>query len=270
MGLVALHGSSSGTARQPMFEHLAATLAAQGVAVLSYDRRATDDDSDTPLSVQSSDAVLAMRTLHEHLDAPVGVFGFSQGAWAATQAAGHELAYFLMVVGCSGVSPAEQMRFHADEILSRHGYGDLERAKVRSLRSLLEQVLRGDGGRELLDQRLSQVRTESWFPLAYLPPRAPAPGATWPDMDFDPRPAIADVRVPALAFWGEQEDTVPRQESQQVWRDGGNADIVDLPDCGHWPLLGRDRPGSGQWGDDDEPSPDYTRTLSRWVADRLL
>lgn len=165
LGVVALHGASSGTARQPMFEHLAATLAPLGVAVLSYDRRSTDRESDTPLSVQASDAILALRALHNHLDVPVGVFGFSQGAWAATHVAADELATFLMVVGWSGVSPAEQMRFHTDELLRRHGYGNSERTKARSLRHLLEQVLRNDGDREALDRALNEFRTEAWFPL---------------------------------------------------------------------------------------------------------
>lgn len=80
-------------------------------AVLSYDRGSSGNESNTPLSVQAGDAVRAMRALHTHLEAPVGVFGFSQGAWAATQAAEDQIASFLMVVGCSGVSPAEQMRF---------------------------------------------------------------------------------------------------------------------------------------------------------------
>lgn len=102
---------------------------------------------------------------------------------------------------------------------------------------------------------------QEWFPLAYLPPQAPSLGATWPDMDFDPRPAIAAVGVPAVAFWGEHEDTVPREVSQQVWRNTGiGAEIVDLPDCGHWPVLGNGRRGSKEWGGDDTPSPDYART----------
>lgn len=269
MAVVALHGASSGTAQQPMFDHLASTLAPHGVAVLSYDRRSTNDQSDTPLSTQTSDAVRAMHALHEHLDVPVGVFGFSQGAWAATQAACHEIASFLIVVGCSGVSPAKQMRFHTDELLRRHGYGDFEREAARSMRALLEQVLRGDGGRDLLDQRLSRASAETWFPLTYLPPQAPAPGATWPDMDFDPRPSIAGVQVPTLAFWGEHEDTVPRKTSQQIWRDAcAGADLVDLPDCGHWPVLGSNRPGSRPWAAHDTPSPDYTRNLSNWIATR--
>ena len=270
MAVVALHGASSSMARQPMFEHLAMTLVPHDVAVLSYERRAPSKHADTELSVQVSDAIAAMRALQDGLDVPVGLFGFSQGAWAATEAASDAIASFLMVVGCSGVSPAEQMRFHADEMLRRHSYGRREREQAGALRLQLEQVLRGDGNRDLLQENLSAARTELWFPLTYLPPEAPASGVTWADMDFDPRPSVGRVGVPAIAFWGEHEDTVPREASQQIWRDADiEAQIVDLPGCGHWPLLGSERPGSQEWGADDEPSSVYSRTLSTWVTQRF-
>jgi len=271
MGVVTLHGASSSTARQPMFEHLAMTLVPLGVAVLSYERRPPAKHADTELSVQASDAIASMRALQHGLDVPVGLFGFSQGAWAATEAASDGLASFLMVVGCSGVSPAERMRFHADEMLRRHRYGRRERERAGALRLQLEQVLRGDGNRDLLQEGLSAARTEPWFPLTYLPPEAPASGVTWADMDFDPRPSLGRVGVPAIASWGEHEDTVPREASQQIWRDADiDAQIVDLPGCGHWPLLGSGRPGSQEWGADDEPAPVYSRTLSTWVTQRFL
>ena len=44
-----------------------------------------------------------------------------------------------------------------------------------------------------------------------------------------PRPSVGRVGVPAIAFWGEHEDTVPREASQQIWRDADiEAQIVDI------------------------------------------
>ncbi len=267
LAVVALPGAASSMARQPMFEHLAATLVPHDVAVLSYERRGTGPRSDTELSVQAADAVAAMRALHVELDVPVGLFGFSQGAWAATEGASDPIASFLVVAGCSGVSPAEQMRFHCDEALRRHGYGSDERDEAAALRLQLEQVLRGDGDRDLLREGLGAALAEPWFPLTYLPPQAPGLGDVWADMDFDPRPSLSRVDVPAIAFWGQYEDTVPRETSQQIWRDADiGAQIVDLPGCGHWPLLGSERPGSREWAADDEPSSVYSRTLATWTT----
>ncbi len=88
MGVVTLHGASSSTARQPMFEHLAMTLVPLGVAVLSYERRPPAEHADTELSVQASDAIASMRALQHGLDVPVGLFGFSPGARAEDVKAG--------------------------------------------------------------------------------------------------------------------------------------------------------------------------------------
>ncbi len=140
-GLVMLHGASDGRAHQPLFDRVADQLAPIGVAVLSYERRAVEH-GDTPFAVQAADAVAAMRALRVELRCPVGVFGFSQGAWAATLAAADEVTDYLVVLGCSGVSPAEQMRFYTDELLRRNGFNDRDRSRVRHLRTQLEDHLR--------------------------------------------------------------------------------------------------------------------------------
>src|SRR4051812_39347360 len=110
-GVVALHGAADPRREQPLFEHLALTLEPLGYGVLTYDRRPSADGGDTPLDVQADDALAASAWLHDELDVPVGLYGFSQGAWAAALAASRsqQVAY-LAVVGCCGVSPAIQMR----------------------------------------------------------------------------------------------------------------------------------------------------------------
>ena len=46
---------------------------------------------------------------------PIGLWGFSQGAWAATLVAGDPDTAFRVAVSGSGVSPAEQMRYGTRE-----------------------------------------------------------------------------------------------------------------------------------------------------------
>lgn len=271
-GLVALHGASDGRARQPLFEHISQILAPLGVAVLSYERRVVDG-GDTPLDVQAADAVAALQALRAELACRVGVFGFSQGAWAAALAAGHEVTSFLVVLGCSGASPAEQMRFYTDELLRRHGTGDHERARLRDLRLQVEDYLRAPtrtrAARDRLAVALGQVAHEAWFQYSYLPPEPPPDDATWPDMDFDPVPSFRDVKVPVLAMWGDDEECVPREASRDAWRaSGADATLVDLAGCGHWPVVGSGRPG-WTWGRDDELSRDFATALTTWLG-RML
>jgi hypothetical protein len=104
--------------------HLAELLPAHGVAVVRYDRRPADGDRDVPLADQAEDARAAMDELR-HLTGqpslPVGLWGFSQGAWAAMMAAPGGAAFLVSVSGC-GVSPAEQMRYGTREQLVRAGH----------------------------------------------------------------------------------------------------------------------------------------------------
>lgn len=266
--VVALPGADDGSARQPLFEQIGRNLSTMDVAVLSYARR-TVDEGDTPVAVQAADAIGAMRALKGSLQCPVGLFGFSQGAWAATLAATDEAADFLIVLGCSGVSPAEQMRFYTDELLRRRGFNERDRARSRDLRLQFEKYRRAQpdtSARERLAAALRDASQESWFPYACLTDVPPPDGQGWPDMDFDPRPSFGKVRTPVLAMWGGDEECVPREESWRAWlASGADVTLVDLPRCGHWPVVGSGAPEYTA-RDDDVFTPDLTATLASWLS----
>src|SRR5215470_3502649 len=89
-GIVPLHPASDGGRRQFLFEHLSDTLTPRGFAVLTFDRRPSPTDDDVPFTVQAEDALRAVDTLRaqpEVGDVPLGLWAWSQGAWAATLAA---------------------------------------------------------------------------------------------------------------------------------------------------------------------------------------
>lgn len=128
-----------------IFEHLAATLAPLGVAVLAFERAPWPyDDVDIPYTVQAEGAVAAYRELKAHHDVPIGFWGVSQGTWVAALAAQQlpETA-FMLLLGCAGVSPAEQMR-HATELsVRRAGYDDEAVAGALEIRDVVAELLRG-------------------------------------------------------------------------------------------------------------------------------
>lgn len=267
-----LHGASDGRARQPLFDRVAQVLAPIGVAVLSYERRPVER-GDTPFAVQAADAVAAMRALRTELRCRVGVFGFSQGAWAAALAAADEVTDYLVVLGCSGVSPAEQMRFYTDDLLRRLGFSDRDRSRMCQLRAQLEEYLRAASPtatcRDELAAALRGAAEESWFEHAYLPSEPPLEDAAWSDMDFDPVQAFQKVQVPVLAMWGVDEECVPRQPSREAWQGSGvDVTLVDLPACGHWPVAGSGAPGYAGW-EGDELSEAFTGSIATWL-DNLL
>lgn len=266
-GLVPLHPASEPSRDQFLFRHLAEILPRRGVAVLRYDRRPSED-GDVPLELQARDALAALQMLRGARgvgDAPLGLWGFSQGAWAAPLAASiapDEVA-FLALIASTGVSPARQMRYGTAEQVRRAGYGAEALAQVAALRAAYEDYLRGRAGREPTQALIDRVASQPWFPLVYVPEELPQPGV-WEDMDFDPEPIFACVSCPTLLFYGEDDEWTPADESIAVWRRAaaGEVTVVRLPGASHHPTLNGGR-------DITSISPLYTQTLVDWIKARL-
>jgi hypothetical protein len=244
-GVVVLHGASAGTRAHPLYAHLADLLPPRGVAVLRYDRRG----SDVPLGVQVGDATAALRVLRRFVAGPAGFWGWSQGGWVAALAADH--ADFLVVLAVPGVSPTAQMHFGTAEQLRRNGYSDID--ELLALRTAYEDFQRGVRDRDDVQAVIDDAASRPWFPLAYVNRHLAEP--TWPDMDFDPEPAFANVRCPVLAFYGDQDDWTPVEPSVRAWRRTAHVRIERLPGCGHEPTLA-----------DGSVSPRYTEALLDFLS----
>ncbi|MEU7573326.1 alpha/beta hydrolase [Micromonospora sp. NPDC049240] len=265
-GLVVLHGSHADKRSHFLYRHLARLLPPAGVAVLRYDRRPRVDGRDVPLADQAEDAAAAVAVLRRHVGpAPVGLWGFSQGAWAAAVTAAAHPVDFLILVSCSGVSPAAQMRYGTAEQLRRHGYGPVDVAELTRLREIAEGFQRGDVPRPAAQAALTAALSRPWFPLAFLPRELSERPGTWADMDFDPAPVFARLTGPVLLCYGETDAWVPIEESIAVWRRAAHdADltVTRLPGCDHAPTLGEREELAAV-------SPRYEAVLLDWL-DRWL
>lgn len=265
-GVVPLHPSDDRSRSQFLFEHLADVLPARGVAVLRYDRRPMDDGRDVPYQVQVDDLTCAREVLAGEIGpAPIGLWGFSQGAWIALlAAAGDPTVAFLALVGCSAVSPARQMRYGTAEQLRRAGFGTDDLAELGQLRAAWERHQRGQLPRAQAQSVVDRYRGRAWFPLSWVWEELPD-GRIWDDMDFDPAVPISRLTCPVLAFYGDDE-WVPVPESIEIWRsrfpDAARLTVRELPGTAHHPTLGGGR-------DLPSVSPDYTATLTGWL-DRVL
>ncbi len=267
-GVVVLHGANAGERSYFLYEHLAALLEPEGIAVLRYDRRPSRDGHDVPLQVQAADALAARRPLREIIGpAPVGLWGFSQGAWAAPLAAVTDparVAFLVCVSGC-GVSPAVQMRVGCSKQLRKHGFDEAAVAELTTTRLEVEQFLRGDRERTTTQARLDRAAERDWFPLAYLPRTLPQPG-TWTDMDFDPGQVLARLTCPVLAFYGETDEWMPIEESVDAWYAAEEHGV--LTDLTVVRLEGVDHlPTRGGLPDASAISAQYGETLTGWLAD---
>lgn len=264
--VVALHPADDRCRRQFLFEHLAQMLPDHGVAVLRYDRRDMPDGRDVPYQLQVEDLNRARAALEREIG-PVatGLWGFSQGAWIAllAAAADPDLA-FLVLVGCSAVSPARQMRYGTTRQLRDAGFGPADQAGLGRLRAAWEDHQRGRLPRAQAQQIVDRYASRPWFPLSWVPKVVPD-AVIWDDMDFDPARAIGQVRCPILAFYGDDQ-WVPVADSIRIWRsavpDATRLTIRALDGTTHHPTLRGRR-------DIAAISPEYTATLTSWVNQTL-
>jgi alpha-beta hydrolase superfamily lysophospholipase len=79
------------------------------------------------------------------------------------------------------------------------------------------------------------------------------------EMDFDPRPVFAQVRVPTLLFYGEADSWAPIPPSVEAWRAarGEEVEIVVVPEAEHDLTL-----------PDGSLAPEYTNKLVDWLRKR--
>ena len=267
--IVSLHPATERSREQLLFAHLAEILPPRGMAVLRYERRGDD----VPHEDQVADALSAVSTLvtRDDIDAErVGLWGFSQGAWIAPQAAAESgRIAFLVLVASTGVSPAEQMRYGTAKHAREAGYGEEAARKILELRRTYEGYARGKIERGVAQRAVDAVATEPWFELAYVRRSLPDHPGFWPSMDFDPVTTFAQVRVPTLLFYGEDDEWQPIDASIAAWRSSaavsGNDDltIVRLAGTRHAPTLGGRE-------ERDAIVPEYETRLLMWLAEHGL
>jgi uncharacterized protein len=269
--LVALHGAQPGLRDDPLLHHLHETLPPAGLAVVTFDRRgegaSTGEPSAGRFELLAADANAILETLAARDDVDgrrIGLWGISQGGWVAPLASVRfGRAAFLVLLSSCGVTPAEQMRYAMAEQLRRAGHGEEAARQMTALRLTLEELARGHGSRAEAERLLEAARREPWWELEYLPDRLPddlEDARAWRDeMEFEPEPVFAEVRVPTLLFYGEDDEWIPIEASIEAWRRarGDEVEVVRLAGTGHDATLAT-----------GEISPLYTETLVEWLRAR--
>jgi pimeloyl-ACP methyl ester carboxylesterase len=251
--LVAVHGAEAALRSYPLYEHLHTVLPPAGFAAVTFDRRGEGESTGEPsagrFEVLADDAVAVVEHVaaQPEVDADrIGLWGISQGGWVAPLAATRsERVAFLVLVASAGVSPAEQMRWAVPRQLRLAGYGDDAVSLQDAARAELEEVVHGRGSAERAQRLLDAASREPWWPLVYLPDRVldeQGRSAWIEEMDFEPEPVFARVRVPTLLVYGEDDAWMPVEESVRAWRRarGDEVDVVRLPGVGHAPYGSRE------------------------------
>ena len=276
--VVGVHGAEGGTRDFHLFRHLEATLPPGGIGTLLFDRRGEGESSGNGRSAsyeQLADDVRAWLRLladDDRVDPErLGLWGISQGGWIAPLAAAGSDAAFLVAVSAAGVTPGAQMDFATRALLREAGHDDEAVDRALALRRAMDELSAGrlpvGEAQALLDAAVE----EPWFRLAFVPPDAALIDASWQEeMEFDIRPALRQLDLPVLLFFGEHDRWIPVAESADVWRTelGSEADltVVSLPGTGHAATFAAD---PADWLEAGPVSPDYERTLLAWLRERF-
>jgi uncharacterized protein len=240
--LVGLHGAGEGTRDSPSLRNLHGLLPPHGIGVVTFDRRgegeSTGDATRGRFERQVDDALAVLRAVDAER---VGLWGISQGGWIGplAAAASDEVA-FLVLVASTGVTPAEQMMYAVERQLRLAGYGDEAVESALELRRRFEHwvhTIAPEPDEQLANDLLAAL-DEPWAGQLWLPPGLLDEEGVrlWiEEMDFDPRPSFAQVRVPTLLFYGADDSWTPVEPSVEAWRAAGVSDleIVVVPGAEH-------------------------------------
>jgi len=239
-------------------------LPPRGIAVARFDRRGDD----VPLDDQVEDLMAVVEDLERRpeLDSRrIGLWGFSQGAWVAPLAASRSSKIaFLVLLASTGVSPAEQMLYGTAKHARMAGYGEDAASRIATVRRVVDDYRRGKASRDAAQQAIDTIRDEPFFEHAWIPASLEGTDLTWTDMDFDPEPIFAGVRVPTLLLYGEDDEWSPIDASVATWQRAAqrarnhDVTVVRLAGTGHAPTLG----GAETI---DAVAPEYERVLVDWL-----
>lgn len=246
-GVVFLHGSGPQT-RESYLRFFADHFARHGIASLVYDKRNTERTDIPPwergggtfaeLAADAAVAAGVLRARPEVDSSRIGFWGLSQGAWLAPMAAARAGgAAFVVLISGGGVTPAEQELYDDEYRLRELGEPQPVIDSALALLRDADQYVRTGRDEEWnrLQAHLAAVRTRRWFPLLdRFPLILPREAAAWKggpaDLDYDPRPALRALGVPALVILGERDQSTPTTETvrriEAAMRDAGNRDVT--------------------------------------------
>src|SRR5262249_6669326 len=153
-----------------------------------------------------------------------GLWGISQGGWIGPLAAGaSDDVAFLVLVASTGVTPSAQMMYAVERQLRLARYGDDAVESALALRRRVAHSVHTIAPErdEQLAADLLAALDEPWVGQLWLPPELLDEEGLrlWiEEMDYDPRPSFAQVRVPTLLFYGAEDSWTPVDPSIEAWR----------------------------------------------------
>ncbi|MDQ2668592.1 MAG: alpha/beta hydrolase [Gemmatimonadota bacterium] len=205
--------------------------------------RSRHDDDREPITWQGQVADVALVAAERHVS-PMDLMGYSWGALLALLYAveAHEGRVHPAPARLALIDPApitRQFREAFEQEFARRQSGP----EVAALRSELADSGLKDTNPDAYRQRMFELSVAGYFAdprrardLTPFRVTGRVQQSTWTSLgDFDLRPALRDLRLPAFVVHGRQ-DPIPLASSESV-ADALGAKLVVLDDCGHVPYV---------------------------------
>lgn len=244
-----------------------------GIAVASFDKRGVGGSTgrweEASIVDQADDALACLAALVADpvFDAPVGLFGHSQGGWVVVEAAAQsdDVAFVVTNAG-PGVTPGEQERWATRAYMQRAGIPETEIEEVERYFDFLLSMMRSGVPFHQVAARIDAEGFPDVFETLALPFH-PENAAVWEFMaaiiEFDPRPALEGIGVPLLALFGADDVITPVAASVAVYRAAVQPELLRLavfPGADH----------RLQHGNPPQLADGYIETLTSFIADAAL
>lgn len=230
--VVFVHGSGPQT-RESYLRYFADQFARAGFVTFIFDKRNTGR-TDIPIWLQgggsfselTDDALAAVRLVRARPEVDstrVGIWGLSQGAWIGSLAASRDTSIaFAILLSGGGVSPAEAELYDDELKLREAGYPQavIDTALTLLLRADAYVRSPSDSAWSRVETGRAEYRSRTWFALLdrfplSMPREAPVWSGLRADLDYDPRAALEQLRIPVLLILGTADQLTPALETER-------------------------------------------------------
>lgn len=305
--IVLLHGASGG--ERTSFPAYVERFRSEGIAVVTFDRRGSGQSTGAPdmdIERWAADAASVHHwTAAQHAVDPgrVALWGYSNGAWVAADAARVSSCAALVLAGAAAVSPGRSEAYRRVEDLRPFGIADATLDAIYEAWSIIFDCL-GAGlwdaeRKRRLEAARSVIEADTSLPSVPVPefvranprldsiPRFDRPpldgdlgalAGAMPWMAYDPLPALAATTCPVLVMLAERDLNNPSAESAPLFREAatgraGPMTVVVIPGASHsftlQPRTDRDVLAGAPPPSVEDLLPEYLETMARWLAEQL-
>ena len=285
--IILIHGADQET-REMGF--LIPYFVLNGINVISYDQRGTGKSSGNWLQngpIQRAADVAAVYDAYSssiHVDAArIGVWGFSNGGWAAPVVATTRPLAFMILRSAPASSTEDNLCYAVEQNLRRKPYDAEAIASATGTWRALIGALSGKNSWDTARDKFQAARAKPWFESSYLsffiPADSPLPPAPeiadgWRRyMIFDPTDTLSKVHTPTLALFGALDRNVDVAHDSALFRSAfARAGMDDFTmhiykDAGHTLKVST----TGFNGDVSEPerlTAGYPQIMIQWLRQR--